>query len=72
MSLLNPMGLTGPNATTPYQQPGTAAPSANPLVASYPVGANVMNLTWPIPVYTQPNIAGPTPRPAFPLSSGVD
>ena len=68
----NPLGITGPNSSGNYVPPNTANPAANSQVASYPVGNNVLKVSWPIPAYTQPNYAGPTPKPAFPLSSGVD
>jgi hypothetical protein len=44
-NVLNP----GPNAAAPYQQPNTQNPTANPAVASYAVGNDVlqMNLTGP-------------------------
>lgn len=61
MSLQNPMNLTAVSPTN-YVQPNTAAPAVNANVASYPVGANVLNLTWPIPAYTQP--VDPHPAPA--------
>jgi len=60
---LNP----GPNHPGNHVQPNTAKPTVHPSVASYPVGTNTLNLTWPIPVHTEVN--NPThPTPAFPLS----
>jgi hypothetical protein len=60
MSLpLNPMGINGPNGAGNYVQPNQAigAGAANPNIADYPVGANVMDLTWPLPPYTQPGVS---------------
>jgi hypothetical protein len=47
---LNP----GPTSPAPVQQPDYRVPTVSSNVASYPVGANVLNLTWPIPAYVQP------------------
>jgi hypothetical protein len=49
------MGITGPGWAGNYQQSNTANPTCNANVATYPVGANVLNLTWPIATYVQPN-----------------
>lgn len=54
---LNPMGLNGPNATPPVQQPNTANPTPNSAVASSPVGADEQNLQQPITRFVQPGIA---------------
>jgi hypothetical protein len=54
---LNPMGINGPPSN--YQQPNAANPAANANVANFPVGANMLNLTWPIPNYTQPGVSNP-------------
>jgi hypothetical protein len=56
-TLLNPMDLSGP--PTNYVQPSTAAPAADPTIADFPVGANMLDLTWPIPSYTQPGVNNP-------------
>jgi hypothetical protein len=69
VSLSNPMGISGPGWTSNYAQPNVANPSVNANVASYPVGANVLSLTWPIPVYTQPN--NPTNVTATQLDGGA-
>jgi hypothetical protein len=68
----NPLGINGPNSSGNAQQPSTSNPAANPQVASYAANNIVLGLSWPIHTYTQPNYAGPTPKPAFPLSSGID
>lgn len=52
---MNPMGIAGPGWTPNSIQPNTGNPAVNANVASYAVGADPMNLTWPIPTYTQPN-----------------
>jgi hypothetical protein len=67
----NILGIGGVKAAN-YIAPDTSAKAVDPRVATYPVGANSLKLLWPIPAHTQPNYAGPTPKPAFPLSSGVD
>jgi hypothetical protein len=54
MSLLNPMGLNGPNASPNVQQPDTVAHPVSTSVASYPVASNTLNLTWPLTPYVQP------------------
>jgi hypothetical protein len=73
MSIFNPLNA-GPTQPAPYVQPNTANPTANPLVGSFAVGANTLNLTWPIPEYTQPNYPTNVPAsgvgcPAFPLGT---
>jgi hypothetical protein len=55
---LNPMGINGPNSSGNYQQPNTAAPTVNVNVASYPVGANMLGLTWPIPKHVSNDNTG--------------
>jgi hypothetical protein len=52
----NPMGI---GAVWPgnFQQPGTAAPTVSPAVASYPVGSNVINVAAPLPRYVEPGIS---------------
>jgi hypothetical protein len=66
MSLQNPMDLSGP--PTNYQQPNTAAPAPQANVADYPVGADVLNITWPVAVYQQP---GAGARDPYPVVSGL-
>ena len=61
MALLNPLGINGPNSQGNYQQPDYRNPAPNPAVASYPVGANVLNLSWPLPLYAQPGVAPASP-----------
>jgi hypothetical protein len=51
---LNPMSINGPSSSGNYQQSDYRIPSA---VATSPSGANMLNLTWPIPAYTQPNLS---------------
>lgn len=53
MGIFNPLNA-GPTQPSPYVQPNTANPTVNANVASYPVGANTLDLTWPIPAYVQP------------------
>ena len=54
------------SSTGNYVQPDYRIPTVDARVADYPVGYNVMDLTWPIPKYTQPD--NPTSTdPAFPL-----
>lgn len=53
MSIFNPLNA-GPTQPAPYQQPNTANPAANANVASYPVGANPMALSWPLTPFVQP------------------
>lgn len=67
---LNPLGITGPTQASPVQQTDYRNPTVNANVASYAVGSNMLNLTWPIPAYTQPNIAPRAPHPAAPLGDG--
>ena len=58
MSLnLNPLGLTG--APSNYQQPDYRNPAANANVANFPVGANVLGVSWPVPAYVQPGTSNP-------------
>jgi hypothetical protein len=57
----------GPNHSGNYTQPNTSKPTVHPSVANYPVGTNVLNLSWPIPIHVETN--NPThPTPPFPLS----
>jgi hypothetical protein len=58
-TLLNPMGLSGP--PTNYVQPSTAGPAADSTIADFSLGANMLDLTWPIPAYTQPGTDNPPP-----------
>jgi hypothetical protein len=59
MSLnLNPLGINAPIA--PHPETDYRVPTVNANVASYPTGRNPMSLVWPIPRYTQPNIAPPS------------
>jgi hypothetical protein len=59
MSIGNPMGLNGPNWTGNTAQSDYRVP-ANPQPTPYPVGWNVMNLTWPIPKHTPTDDIGRT------------
>jgi hypothetical protein len=56
---VNPMGINGPNSSGNYVQPNQAigAGVSNPNIADYPVGANALTLTWPLPPYTQPGVS---------------
>ena len=56
MMNLNPMNI-GSTWQGNFQQPGTAAPAANPAVASYSVGTNMLNISQPIPRYVDPGIS---------------
>jgi hypothetical protein len=53
---LNPLGISG---TWPgnYTQANTAAPPANPAIASYAVGSNVLNVAAPLPRFVEPGIS---------------
>jgi hypothetical protein len=51
---LNPMGITSGVWPGNYQQPNVSNPAANPAIASTAVGANMLNVSWPITVYVQP------------------
>ena len=53
---LNPMNI-GPTWQGNPQQPGTVAPVANPAVASYSIGSNVLNVSQPVPRYVDPGIS---------------
>ncbi len=57
MPLLNPMGITSGVWQGNAQQSDYRNPSVSSAVASYPVGANMQLLTWPILAYTQPNFS---------------
>jgi hypothetical protein len=57
MPNLNPMNITSGVWAGNVQQSGTAAPAANPAVASYPVGSNVMNIAAPLPRFVEPGIS---------------
>ena len=63
MSLNNPMDIQG--APSNYIQPSTSAPTANGAIASYPVGADELSLTQPIPVYQQPGAGAKDPYPTI-------
>jgi hypothetical protein len=56
MANLNPMniGSTWPGNA---QQPNTAAPAANPAIASYAVGSNVLNVAAPLPRFVEPGLS---------------
>lgn len=56
MPNLNPMNI-GPTWQGNVQQPGTAAPAANPAVASYPTGVNSLNLVWPLARFIEPGLS---------------
>ena len=66
---LNPQGINGPGWSGNAQQSDYRNPSVNANVASYAVGANMMVLTWPIPLYVQPN--NPTNVTKAQLSGGA-
>jgi len=58
MTLQNPMDLSGP--PTNDRQPNTANPAAHANVANFPVGANVLDVSEPVPAlraagYRQPS-----------------
>ena len=68
MSLpLNPLGIVDPTGPGNYIQPNTGNPAANANVASYVVGSNVLNLTWPLGTYTQPDYEPEPNHAPFPL-----
>jgi hypothetical protein len=54
---LNPMNLNSGVWAGNYVQPNTATPTVSSAVASYTVGSNVMNLTWPVPRYVDTGIS---------------
>ena len=71
MSLpLNPMNINGPSWSGNYVQPNIGNPTVSANVASYPTGSNVLNLSWPLPVYAQPNFAPKPNHAALPLGDG--
>lgn len=53
---LNPMGLNGPNWGGNYVQPNASNPTApqGGAQANVVVGANMLELSWPIASYSQP------------------
>jgi len=57
MANLNPMGLNSGTWAGNVVQPNTAAPTANPAVASYPVGSNVMKVPAPLPRFVEPGLS---------------
>lgn len=62
MSLnLNPLSLTGPPSN--YQQPNSANPAPQAGVADYVVGANMLDVIWPISPYQQPGAGARDPYP---------
>ena len=65
---LPPMSINGPTGSGNAQQPDYRVPMTNANVASYSVGNNMLNLTWPIPVYTQPGTTAPPPPVAGQLT----
>lgn len=65
---LNPMGINGPGWSGNAIQSDNRVPSVAAPVASYAVGANIQLLTWPVPVYVQPN--APTVVPVAQLVGG--
>ncbi len=72
MSLpLNPMAINGPTGPGNYVQPNTGNPTVSANVASYPTGSNVLNLSWPLPVYAQPNYAPKPNHAPPPLGDGL-
>lgn len=70
MSIFNPLNA-GPTQPTPYQQPSTSAPASNSAVASYAVGANVLNISEPVAKYLQPGVTLTSPLPAWVNSGGA-
>jgi hypothetical protein len=68
MSLnLNPQGINGPAWAGNYVQPDYRVPSA---VVTSPTGANSLNLSWPIPAYSQPGTSAPPTPVAGQLTGG--
>lgn len=63
MSLQNPIDITGPTSPAPYQQPDYRVPTTNSAVASYAVGANVLNISQPVAAYVQPGQTAPALLP---------
>ncbi len=51
---LNPLEITDSSRPPNYLQTDYRDPDTSPLVATYPVGTNVLLLSWPIPRYNQP------------------
>jgi hypothetical protein len=58
---LNPQGINGPGWAGNAQQSDYRVPTVNANVASYPVGTNMLSVTYPVAAYTQPNIATNVP-----------
>jgi hypothetical protein len=64
----NPMGLNGPGPNLPYVQPDAPViRTVSPLVASYPVGWDVLGVSGKIPAYVQPGTTYAAVNPAWPL-----
>lgn len=64
----NPMGLNGPGQNLPYVQPDAPVIRAlSSLVASYPMGNDVLGVIGKVPVYVQPGTIYPAVNPAWPL-----
>jgi hypothetical protein len=65
----NPMDLNGPALNLPYVQPDAPGPprAVSALVASYPVGNDVLGVIGKITAYVQPGTTYPAVNPAWPL-----
>jgi hypothetical protein len=48
-NLFNP----GPTSPAPVQQSDYRAPVVNALVASYAIGTNTLNVSWPLPGFIE-------------------
>jgi hypothetical protein len=45
--------IAGPAASPPYRQMDYRIPATNPRIAAHNVGANVLNVTWPLPAFVE-------------------
>jgi len=43
----------GPTQPAPVQQSDYRVPTTNSAVASYAIGGNVLNLSWPLPAFVE-------------------
>jgi hypothetical protein len=69
MSIFNNLNA-GPTQPAPYQQPDYRIPSASMLPATFPVGANIMNISQPVAAYVQPG-SGVDTQPGWANSGGA-
>jgi hypothetical protein len=56
------MGITGPTSPAWKEQADYRTPIVNANVAVYPVGNNILSLSWPLPIYVNPVSAKDDPQ----------